>query len=133
MNRREIKNISLICYERKYKANEVIFKKGYPNVVFYILKKGLLRVHLQKNDKHLQLATVKPFEYIGEMGLFMDEKRTANVTAVEDSVLIAISKEEFKKFIDTYPRSGLKILYKFGEILAGTLLKYNTLREEEKI
>jgi CRP/FNR family transcriptional regulator len=122
LSKRELKILSLYCYERKYKANETIFKIGYPNVAFYIVKEGLLSVYIEENERKIEIQKVEPMQFIGEIGLFLEDTRTVNIEALEDSELIAISKKEFVKFIETKPRTGIKILYKLGEILSGQVL-----------
>jgi len=117
----EKKNLAQYFYVRKYTSGEVVFKKGYPNVVFYILKEGELKVYIEK----MEIRRIKPTEYIGEIGLFLEAERTASVSAVTDSVLLGISKEDLKTFTKKFPRSGVKILYELGKILSNSIIDMN--------
>jgi CRP-like cAMP-binding protein len=122
LSKNERRLLSMYCYRRTFRAGEIIFKTGYPNVAFYIVKEGLLSVYLDENGQKIEIQKVKPLQYFGEIGLFLEDSRAANIEALEDSELIAISKKEFVKFIETKPRSGIKILYKMGEVLSSQIL-----------
>ena len=125
LSKREIKNLSGYCYLRKYRKNETVFKQGYPNVAFYILKSGLLRISLEEGEQKIDIGTIEPTEFFGEIGLFKEEERTATVKALEESELIAISKKEFKAFLENNPRTGLKVMYKLGEVLSQNIIGLN--------
>ena len=132
LTRNERKNLRQYMYVRNFKADEPIFKKGYPNVVFYIVKEGELNVYLETNEKTNVLNTLKPLDFFGEIGLFLDEVRTASIIAVKDSVLVGISKKDLANFIDRFPRAGIKILYKSGEILSKHIINLNKKLNFEK-
>ena len=124
LTRNERKNLSQHLYERKYKADEIVFKKGYPNVVMYIVKEGELQTFLD-SIKDENLKTIKPKEFFGEVGLFLEEERTATIVASKDSVLLGISKRDMNRFIDESPRAGSKILRKLATVLCSHLVNTN--------
>ncbi|MBN1948311.1 MAG: cyclic nucleotide-binding domain-containing protein [Candidatus Cloacimonetes bacterium] len=124
LSKLERKNLIKYIYLRQYRKGEIIFKKGYPNVVMYIVREGRLRVMLSDSDD-LEMNILKPKDFFGEIGLFLEESRTATVEAQEDSVLLAISKRDLSTFIARFPRAGVKILYRLGEILSQNLIKTN--------
>jgi CRP-like cAMP-binding protein len=121
----ERKNLRQYIYVRQFNAGEQIFKKGYPNVVFYILKEGELKVYLEREEGEIEVNRLKPLDFFGEIGLFLEENRTASAVAVKDSVLLAISKRDLANFIGRFPRAGTKILYKLGEILSTYIIELN--------
>ncbi len=125
LTRSERKNLRQYIYVRNFKAGEQVFKKGYPNVICYIVKEGELNVYLDIEDKSHILNTLYPFDFFGEIGLFLEEERTASAVVVKDSVLLGVSKKDLTNFIDRFPRAGIKILYKFGEILSKHIIKLN--------
>ncbi len=121
----ERRNLMKYIYIRQYKASEMVFKEGYPNVVFYIIRKGQLRVYLERKDEEIELNLLHPKDFFGEMGIFMDEHRTACVAAVEDTELLAISKKDLSNYIHRFPRAGVKILTKLGELLCNHVVAQN--------
>jgi len=125
LSKLERKNLLKYIYVRNYKKDEVIFKKGYPDVVLYIVKSGKLKVYLDEKSGGLEVNVLESKDFVGEMGLFLDENRTASVSALEDSTLLAVSKRDLSEFIAKFPRAGLKIMYKLGEILCNHILQLN--------
>ncbi len=126
LTRNERKNLSHHLYERKYKGDEIVFKKGYPNVVMYIVAEGELQTFLDSTEGE-SLKTIKPKEYFGEVGLFLEEERTATIVASKESVLLGISKRDMSRFIDEYPRAGSKILRKLASVLCAHLIRTNEI------
>lgn len=124
LTRNERKNLSEHLYERKYKEDEIVFKKGYPNVVMYVVKEGEFQTFLETTDDE-NLKTIKPKEFFGEIGLFLEEERTATIVASKDSVLLGISKRDMNRFIDEFPRAGSKILRKLAAVLCKHLVNTN--------
>lgn len=135
LTRNERKNLSQHLYERIYKEDEVVFKKGYPNVVMYVVKEGELQTFLDSKDGE-SLKTIKPTDFFGEVGLFLEEERTATIVASKDSVLLGISKRDMNRFIDEFPRAGSKILRKLATVLCTHLINTNktlTTKRDELI
>lgn len=126
-------NLSRFIYQRQYKKNEIIVKKGYPNVVFYIVQKGELLIYLEHGEEQIELRRVGEKEFFGEIGIFLEEDRTASVKATMDSTLLAIPTTEFQKFIDQYPRAAAKILFNMGQVLANNILRLNNKLQNMKI
>jgi CRP-like cAMP-binding protein len=127
LSKLERKNLLKYIYLRNYKKDEIIFKQNYPDVVLYVVKSGSLKVYLEENSEVKEVNVLKTKEFVGEMGLFLDENRTASVSALEDSVLLAISKKDLSEFIAKFPRAGAKILYKLGKILCEHIINLNSI------
>jgi len=125
LSKLERKNLLKFVYVRQYKKDEIVFKEGYPDVVLYVVKDGKLKVYLEKNENIQEVNVLSTAEFVGEMGLFKHELRTASVSALEESTLLAISKRDFTDFINKFPRAGAKILYKLGEILCDHVVQLN--------
>lgn len=133
LTRNERRNLHEHLYERKYKENEIVFKKGYPNVVMYIVKEGELQTFIDSVEGE-NIKTIKPKDFFGEIGLFLEEERTATIVAAKDSVLLGISKRDMNRFIDEYPRAGSKILRRLAGVISTHLINTNqtlTCKREE--
>ena len=73
-------------------AGEVVVREGDESDRFYVIESGLVRVTAA--DGHL-LREEGPGDYFGEIGLLRDVPRTATITAAEDTVLLALERDEF--------------------------------------
>jgi hypothetical protein len=72
-------------------AGEVVVREGEASDRFYIVESGLVEV----TQGGRVLRQEGPGEFFGEIGLLRDVPRTATITAVEDTVLQALSREDF--------------------------------------
>ncbi len=132
LNRLKVRELVLfnqMIYKRKFKKGEIIFKKDYPNVVLYILMKGVVQILLNENSPTV-IAELEPFSFFGELGMYIDAKRSACVISKTDTELYAISKDEFKDFVDTFPKIGIKILYALGQNMSRDIIKSNERLKE---
>lgn len=89
--------------EENFDTGETIIKQGLVGDSFYIIYRGKVRVFQQRDGRERDLATLVSGDYVGEMELFTGQGRTANVTALEPTLLLRFSKEDFGEILDTYP------------------------------
>jgi hypothetical protein len=73
-------------------SGDVVVREGDESDRFYVIESGSVRVTAA--DGHL-LREEGPGDYFGEIGLLRDVPRTATITAGEDTVLLALPREEF--------------------------------------
>jgi CRP-like cAMP-binding protein len=73
-------------------AGDVIVREGDESDLFYVIESG--RVEVTAADGHV-LREEGPGDYFGEIGLLRDVPRTATITALEPTVLLALEREEF--------------------------------------
>jgi len=73
-------------------AGEVVVHEGDESDRFYVIESGLVQVSAA--DGHV-LREEGPGEYFGEIGLLRDVPRTATITALQPTVLLALEREEF--------------------------------------
>jgi hypothetical protein len=71
---------------------QVVIHEGDESDLFYVIESGLVRVTAA--DGRL-LREEGPGDYFGEIGLLRDVPRTATITAAEDTVLLALERDEF--------------------------------------
>jgi MFS family permease len=72
-------------------AGEVVLREGEDSDRFFVIESGLVEV----TQGGVALRQEGPGEFFGEIGLLRDVPRTATVTAVEDTVLLALGRDEF--------------------------------------
>ncbi len=126
---RELGLFNRMLYKRNFKKGEIIFKKDYPNVVLYFLMKGTVQI-LLNNEKSIVISELEPYSFFGELGMYIDTKRSASVVSKTDTELYAVSKDEFKHFVDTFPKIGVKILYALGQNMSKDIIKSNERLKE---
>ena len=72
-------------------AGETVVHEGDLGDRFYVIESGLLAATFEGRP----LSTMGPGECFGEIALLRDVPRTATVTAIEDSVLQAVERDDF--------------------------------------
>jgi MFS family permease len=72
-------------------AGETVVREGDVGDRFYVIESGSLAATFEGRP----LSTMGPGECFGEIALLRDVPRTATVTAVEDSVLQAVERDDF--------------------------------------
>lgn len=90
--------------EIHFKAGELIFKQGTPNLHFLCLTRGMVKLYIEGIDnKNLLIGIVKPVEYILGPGIYVDSKHHYSAMAIEDSTACLVETGVFKTLIRTNP------------------------------
>jgi MFS family permease len=72
-------------------AGDVVLREGEDSDRFFVIESGLVEV----THDGAVLRREGPGEFFGEIGLLRDVPRTATVTAVEDTVLMVLGRDDF--------------------------------------
>jgi CRP/FNR family transcriptional regulator len=96
----ELEQIDDKRIEVHFKAGELIFKQGTPNMHFLCLTQGKVKTYIEGyNNKNLILGVVKPVEYILGPGIYADQMHHFSAMAIEDSVACLVDLVTFKNLI----------------------------------
>lgn len=133
LNNDELKSFSKIFLTRKFSAGEVIFRENYPHVVLYIVKSGEVEIFLEKQTTGIILSKIGRARHFGEVGLFTEANRSASAKAITDTVLYAITKNQFKRYLLKNPATGIKLIYHLGESMAKSLISANERLKKHEI
>jgi CRP/FNR family cyclic AMP-dependent transcriptional regulator len=93
----EIFHVAQITEEKRIPAGDVLFHEGDPGDSLYIVVEGSVRVHIGSQE----LAVFKKGDALGEMAVFDNLPRSATATALEDTTLLRISREQFFEVMTT--------------------------------
>jgi len=88
---RQVRGVAKTGQVRAFAAGERVVGKGEKGVGFYLLLDGRMEV---KSESKL-LANLAPGNFFGEMALFEDEPRSADVVAAVPSRCLVLSRWEF--------------------------------------
>ncbi len=86
-----VESLARAATEIRFAAGDVLVREGGESDKFFVIQSGLVEV----TQGERVLRREGPGEYFGEIGLLRDVPRTATITAVEDTVVQAIAREEF--------------------------------------
>lgn len=100
----ELDQIDSKRIEVHFKAGELIFKQGTPNLHFLCLTKGKVKMYIEGfNKKNLILGIVKPIQYILGPGVYSDHMHHFSALAIEDSVACLVDVDTFKSLVRNNP------------------------------
>ena len=85
---------------------EVLFEKGAPGNIMYVLKSG----ELQIVDGSYAYETVSAGGIVGELALIDTGPRSATVRAIKQSVVIPINKSRFMFMVQQTPFFALRVM-----------------------
>ena len=93
------------------KAREIVCRKGEPGDALFIVISGKLKVTTQSEDgRELILAILEDGETFSEMSLLDGHPRCASVTAVQDSQLLIIKRQDFLTYLEQHPKVSIALL-----------------------
>jgi CRP-like cAMP-binding protein len=94
-----------ITRTRTCARGEVLFRQGDPGDDFVIILDGSVKVELLTPEgKELTLTILKSFQFFGELALFDDMPRSASVSALEETRVMVLGKQDFHRMLHEHPR-----------------------------
>lgn len=107
-----------------FPRGEVVFRKGEPSGSMYLVRSGQVDVVLEGDmTPHADqepLASLGPGSFVGELGLLLDEPRSATLLAVTDSELLGLTRSDLDDLLDRYPAIALDLSRELGRRLVAT-------------
>ena len=98
-------------------AGARIVSQGETPEFFYVIQSGRVRVFRETADRiRTPLTELGAGAYFGEVALVTGQPRTASVEAMEESILIKVSKEEFDRLLDDNPQTGPPYHQSIGQL-----------------
>ena len=119
--------------ETSYPAGSVIFQQDSKPESFYLIYGGNVRIVRKKEGKERQLAVLVKNDYFGEMALVTNRHRSGTATAVTDTSLLVLSRENFHTLVKSAPhlRSNLGLAIRSREL--ARRLQFKWLAPDEVI
>ena len=95
--------------QQTYRPGQEIVREGAPGDAMYLVVAGRVGVSTRSEElgTTFDLARLGPGEHFGEMALLTGERRSATVTALEPTTLVALSKAVFDRLLTQLPQVSL--------------------------
>ena len=92
----QLQGLSRVASARHFRAGETILRESEPGDQFFVIARGEVKVFVDSPDgREVVLTHLQAGEFFGEMALFDGDTRSASVTALADSELVVISRDDF--------------------------------------
>ena len=119
-------------FTRSYPSDTMIFAETMLGQELYIIQKGSVKITKFVNKNEVLLAVLQQGDIFGEMSLIENKPRSASAIVFEESILLAVNKDNFKRMVTTQPQIIARITTLFSERiwfiykqLANTMIKNN--------
>lgn len=99
---------------------EVVHQGEHGDTMYMVLE-GEMRVRLMISGKESILATMTAGDFFGEISLFDQGPRSADVVANKDSVLLKVSAEAFKRLASEAPELATPLLMAISKTLTSRI------------
>jgi len=119
----ELKKIIQERKSRQFKRNQVIYYDGDKGNGLYLVINGKIKtVKLAEDGRELMTGIYNTDDYLGANAILLNDVYTDTATAMEDSLLCLIPKDQVDQLLNLYPEVGKE----FIKLLA------NDIREKEE-
>jgi len=107
----ELENLAEAVDQVSYKAGETVFHEHDRGDALYVVDSGSIRIWVRDEDtQEITLSELKPGDFFGELSVFDGGERSANATAIVDTILHRLSREDFQNFLLTYPHAAVDVI-----------------------
>jgi len=104
LDRSELEKFAEVTREKSYPKGSVILFEDDPGDSLFVVREGRVKVVLIGEDgREVILGVLGVGEYFGELSLIDDRPRSAHVIAMEDSNLLVLRREDFRKRVESSP------------------------------
>jgi len=110
---------------------EIIIKKGTPCDAAYFVVSGQVRARLLVGFEDITLARIGPGEFFGELGMFIQSTRTADVLADVETRLLRVTAQAFQLMILQIPRLAAPLLFVISRSMAHRIADDNRKLQRE--
>ncbi|HET6178017.1 MAG TPA: Crp/Fnr family transcriptional regulator [Candidatus Sulfotelmatobacter sp.] len=100
---------------RKFSPGETVFTEGQPCAGLYVVESGNIRIFKSSAGGREQVLNIEgPGSSFAELPVFDGGSYPASAAAIEDSVLLFVSKQDFQALCLAHPQVALKVLRVVG-------------------
>jgi CRP-like cAMP-binding protein len=123
----ELDGLLSFAMRRRYKARDVVLRKGDPALQIFVIVQGRLKaITSGAEGRQATLSIMGPGEVFGEVAVLDGEPRSATITALEPCELMVLQRNDFLHFLERSPRVAVKLL----EVLARRLRRLSERLED---
>ncbi len=132
---KETESLAVRAVRKIYAPGEMLFAEGEPCSGFYIVVTGKVRIFkMSPQGREQVLAVEGPGRSIAELPVFDGGSYPASASAVEDTEMVFISRNDFQSFCREHPEVALKVLAVVGARLRRLVdiieeLSFTTVRQ----
>jgi len=126
--------IEKIGTKKMYKKNDVVLMEEGADTALFVIVNGKVKVARSSNDgREVILTILSESDFFGEMAILDGLTRSATVTAIEESELFLIQRNDFLNLLREFPEISISLLQELTKRLrtADAKIKALSLKDAE--
>ncbi len=124
-----LKRLADVVLEKTVGAGELIFAENDLGEEVYLVHRGAVQIFQPLDGRELAIELVREGGYFGELAIIDEMPRSASARAQEDSLLLVLSKYDFRMAVQDYPDIALEALKDLSRRLRNADLRIRELAE----
>jgi len=121
----ELERFIRYCKIMEIEERGLVMKKDSPGDGLYMILSGETRVRIIAAGQDTTLADVNAGSFIGEVAMFSQTPRSADVIALSQCTLLFMSHEAFRNMIGSEPLLASEFLFALGRVMADRMVAGN--------
>lgn len=114
----EVTAFAQMAREKSYPKGSVILFEDDPGDSLFVVRAGRVKVVLVAEDgREVILGILGPGDHFGELSLIDDQPRSAHVVAMEESTLLVLRREDFRRRVEQSPQVAWALLLELSRRL----------------
>lgn len=123
-----IEKISQVGFRRTYKKDSIILMEDEVGGALFIIVNGKVKVTRTSNDgREVILNILTESDIFGEMALLDGQTRSATVSALENSELFIIQRNQFLEFLKEHPEISIALMQELSKRLRSADMQIKSL------
>ncbi len=111
LDRSELRRFGELTREKFYPRGSVILFENDPGDSLFVVREGRVKVVLIGEDgREVILGVLSVGDHFGELALIDDGPRSAHVIAMEDSNLLVLRRDDFRRRVESTPSVAWSLL-----------------------
>lgn len=128
----QMDEVMALIHSRSYKKGEDIYQTGNASDALYIVRRGRVKIYrISESGKEQILRILNPGDFTGELALFNESVHDAFASALVDTDICMIKRNDLQNLLLKYPNISLKILSELSHRLAQS--ETQTTRATERV
>ena len=121
LDQTELENLAGSVDQVTFRAGEIIFHENDQGDALYVIDSGSVRIWVRDEDvQEVTLSELQQGEFFGELAVLDSGERSANASAIVDSTLHRLRREDFQKFLLQYPHAATDVIREIAARLRQT-------------
>lgn len=123
-----LQKIEQIGSRKNYQKNEVVLMEEDAGTALFVIVNGKVKVSRASNDgREVILTILSESDFFGEMAILDGLTRSATCTAIDDSELFLIQRNDFLNLLREYPEISISLLQELTSRLRVADMKIKAL------